>query len=180
MNQNSTTWAEVGQSYIALANLYGHPLNELGLARAMAYFQKFEAVKVKLAMDQWGESERRFPLPSDIIRIIDPKFSSHDAGVLMASQILSSISRFGWNNPEQAKAYLGDQAWGVVKALGGWVDLCSKVTADNESIYRAQIRDYAAIDSTRHKAEEFNAATALTDQSMKDRVTNLLGSMPMN
>lgn len=78
-----------------------------------------------------------FPGINDILNSInDDDFASEEA-----MRIIGAISKFGYNNVDRAKAYLGERSWEVIKEIGGWEVFCETVTTDNIPSYRAQLRD---------------------------------------
>lgn len=86
----------------------------------------------------------RFPLPAVIRDRIEPFQLSDEALAQQAvSRLVEAISRFGWNHPEDAKAYIGELGWHVVQREGGWQNICSILDQDNIGQLRAQWRDLA-------------------------------------
>ena len=69
----------------------------------------------------------------------DPKFLAREA----AARILASIGRFGWCNPKEARAYMGELAWKVVEMQAGWNEICESTTNQNKVHLQAQWRDLA-------------------------------------
>jgi hypothetical protein len=69
----------------------------------------------------------------------DPKFLARES----ASRILGAISRFGWCNPKEARAWMGELAWKVCEMQGGWVEICESTTNQNKVHLQAQWRDLA-------------------------------------
>jgi hypothetical protein len=89
------------------------------------------------------ERSSRDPFPSikEISEKLDIKISDADQAVFQANRILSSVSRFGWNNSTLARNHLGENAWKVVHLMGGWEKLCQSITLENIGMFRAQMRD---------------------------------------
>ena len=56
------------------------------------------------------------------------------------ARIWGAICNIGWNLPDQARAYLNDEEWEVVRLRGGWSTCCDVLTSQ-ESTFKAQCRE---------------------------------------
>jgi len=66
----------------------------------------------------------------------DPK----DRAVESVARIWGAICNIGWNLPDQARAYLNDEEWEVVRLRGGWSTCCDVLTSQ-ENAFKAQTRE---------------------------------------
>jgi hypothetical protein len=85
---------------------------------------------------------RTMPLPAQIIAILQPSLN-HDAKAReVASRIPAAIVKFGYSNPAEAQAFIGEVGWDVVQSSGGWSYLCQNhgITIDPGQ-FMAQTRD---------------------------------------
>jgi hypothetical protein len=100
---------------------------------------------------------RVFPLPAQIIEIIEGGNSKTNSNI-MVTKLIAAVKRHdsNWQHYRQAKFYkhgsfqadfiaeLGEEAWHLIEIHGGWSNFCSSYwNAQNESTFRAQIRDLA-------------------------------------
>lgn len=124
---------------LSLWNLEAYALafTQLGFDRGI------EALKVAF-MKAGGNSA--MPSADKLLEFIGiaPKEApkSRDRGIEAASTILEAIAKFGGYKAIQAKEYLGEDLWEVVRGMGGWEELCM-TNLDEIGTLRAQIRDLA-------------------------------------
>lgn len=136
---------EVAKQLVQLSGIYGKQL-DAGMVKAMVLAisdLKFEPVNN--AIQKWLQEEIRFPMPADIrARVLGPTpkpADERDAGTVAAAKIWEAISKFGSYRGEQAKEFMGEQAWAAVQMLGGWKVTCESITLDSRANFFAQIRD---------------------------------------
>lgn len=85
-----------------------------------------------------------FPLPAKIREIINPTQSVDGMANEAASRIRKAIVDFGWCNPSQARAYIGELGWRIVERSGGWMYVCENHGVElNPLTFHAQARDLA-------------------------------------
>jgi hypothetical protein len=108
-----------------------------------------------------------FPRPiSKLIAIIKTPVSLDDDAQEIASKIINAVSKFGWNNYEDAKNYIGERGFDVVKRFGGWQYVCQELGQNIQlTTFNAQIR-------------ELLKSTARIENVKQDNV--LVESMPKN
>jgi len=115
-------------------------------------FQEFEAAAIK-----WSLEKKNFPAPSELIQLIHPPVEEKDEAQIVVNKIIEAIKTHGytwtqWVPKERyqggsweadAKAYLGELGFHVVKAWGGWGSIHeSYFSAGEETVWRAQLRDF--------------------------------------
>lgn len=89
------------------------------------------------------DSSRRFPTVDEVRAAMgEATASGRDIGMQVANLLLDGVRRYGEaTNPRTAAAIeraLGETAWRVVTALGGWNAVVEAAGADH---FRAQVRD---------------------------------------
>ena len=87
---------------------------------------------------------RTFPLPSQIREIVNPKQNISDERLAaeIAGRVSGAIVKFGWANPSDAKAFIGETGWAVVERRGGWSYICQNVGLSiNPGVFEAQVRN---------------------------------------
>lgn len=90
--------------------------------------------------------QQGMPSPYDLLSLLGEVApaapTSRDRGNEAANQILEAIRKFGGYRAIDAKRELGDHAWRIVEAMGGWETLCM-IEISDLTTWRAQIRDAA-------------------------------------
>lgn len=84
----------------------------------------------------------RFPVPAQIIAIARPQADNDSLAQEAAARVIQAIGNFGWTNPEEARAFVGELGWRAVTRFGGWQYICENVGAEiNQQTIFAQVRD---------------------------------------
>lgn len=86
---------------------------------------------------------QKFPTPRQIIEKFKPVIDDESQAKEAASRIVESVSRFGWNNIDRARAWIGELGWAVVQRQGGWIEVCTTLSHNNIGILQAQWRELA-------------------------------------
>lgn len=59
-----------------------------------------------------------------------------------ASRIISAVSKYGYNNVNEAKEYIGELGWETMKRYAGsWSNFCDFLNSENISAIQAQLRE---------------------------------------
>lgn len=106
-------------------------LNELDCINAYIVYRK-------------NPKNRTFPLPSHIREIVNPKqsISEERLAAEIAGRVSGAIVKFGWANPSDAKAFIGQTGWAVIERRGGWRYICENVGLSiNPGVFEAQVRN---------------------------------------
>lgn len=95
------------------------------------------------ALTKLLDSSRRFPTVDEVRTAMgEASLSGRDVGMQIANLLLDGVRRFGEaTNPRTAAAIeraLGETAWRVVTALGGWNAVVEAAAGEH---FRAQVRD---------------------------------------
>jgi hypothetical protein len=115
-----------------------------------------------------------FPLPAKLIGIIKPVETDQDLGRLVAGWIMSAVLKFGSYRVQEAKAFMGEIAWEVVKLQGGWASICALDTEDLKA-EQPRWRDIAMSVNKRSKLGTLNQAPTFSGISENAKsVTNLI------
>jgi hypothetical protein len=138
----------------------------------------FEAVCTALKEIRRDPKTTRCPLPAVIRNHITPAETDENKAIEAVSRIIDAVSRFGWNNLEAAKEFIGELGWQIVTRDGGWQNVCESMNPDNLGVYRAQWKQLALTQIQRAKAGTLNTAPALPAPNCAIDVGKLLPSMP--
>jgi hypothetical protein len=137
---------QISEIIFALAEYYERQLTENQLAMYVEDLLCLEPEQLIESIKRYRNDPKndRFPLPVKLKAMIGEAASPDDAARDSASRIIAAVSKYGWNNVEQAKAYIGELGWEVVKRQGGWQTLCESLTYSNMGMLQAQWRELAA------------------------------------
>lgn len=110
----------------------------------------FEEILKAYKKYRLDSKNKTFPLPAQIRDLINPEATDESVGRDISAKILSAISKFGYPNAKDARAYIGEFGWGIVNKLGGWSYLCENRGLNlNSTSFIAQVRDLAT-DLSKH------------------------------
>lgn len=105
----------------------------------------------------WSVERESFPSPSQLIKMVKPPIEEKDEAQIVVNKIIEAIKTHGYTWTQwvpkdryvggsweaDAKAYLGELGFHVVKAWGGWGSIHeSYFSAGEETVWRAQLRDF--------------------------------------
>lgn len=86
----------------------------------------------------------QMPTPQAIVEKISNKPSRISEANEVAGRIMQSITDFGYSRGAEARQFIGELGWLVVRRFGGWSTLCCDMGISlNPSTARAQMRDIA-------------------------------------
>jgi len=77
--------------------------------------------EIMTAFDRFVPIAERFPRPVDILTMHQQGSTGSDTSAL----IEGAMRKWGYNNPEEAREYMGELGWAVVQRCGGWDAACS-------------------------------------------------------
>lgn len=133
---NEPTLADVKIELIALAAALDVPITPQRVKWFIASMQSLGMTPGQMvqALNHYGRTTkvRRLPLPGEL--------TLRPPGEVVAGKIIEAISKFGYANQKEAKAFLGE-AWSIVEMRGGWAGLCENLTANQHNTFIAQVRD---------------------------------------
>lgn len=91
------------------------------------------------------ERNDRDPFPSvkTIRELIRPAANPEHDAIEAANRIVEAMERFGWPNPRDARAFIGELGWLVVEREGGWESVCEKGVYSKLPMLKAQWRELA-------------------------------------
>ena len=155
---------ELGNQIGMTALFYGVEIEQNRLTMILNYWESTNIAPPTIiaAYKRFMEESKnhRFPPPAEIMSIIRPKVDAHDVGVLTAAKVLKAIVDFGWNNPIEAKKYIGDHGWSAIRVFGGWEHICAQLGVGIDiTTFQAQCRDIIKSD---HKVSEITGSSYLS------------------
>lgn len=102
--------------------------------------------KIIQAIDRYvlDPKNKFFFSPATLRPYLNPELSTDAKANEAATRIRSAITKFGYPNPREARAYIGELGWKVVERAGGWNYICENHGVDlNPLTFFAQSRDSA-------------------------------------
>lgn len=113
-------------------HMYASDLSDLPLNAIQAAFEKYRK----------DPKNKTCPMPSQIRSLIQPEIDPEIEAREAASRIQAAVTKFGWCNPNEARAYIGEAGWHAVLRWGGWVHLCQNLGVSIDvANFQAQARE---------------------------------------
>lgn len=141
MNQRE----QISEIIFALGEYYDKNLTQNQIAMYVEDLIDLDATQLVEAIKRYRLDPKndRFPLPVKLKAMIGQAVSPDDAARDASSRIIAAVAKYGWNNPDRARDYVGELGWEIVKRQGGWMNLCESLTYDNQGMLQAQWRELA-------------------------------------
>lgn len=154
---------EIKKFWIMLAAYYDRDLSELVLKLYAEHSKDILPVDLQRAWQIWiDRGNSRFPLPHDLRQCLKPKLDPNVEANEVVSRIFDAIAKHGYTSSNAAHEFMGELAWTVVEAMGGWYHLCTSDNLGSNGTIRAQMRDIAISKIERHKQGLSDVAPALS------------------
>lgn len=105
---------------------YGRPQKKEVIAMMVSDLEDLSTALVLKAYDDYRKDpkNRTMPLPAQIRAIIKPSVEPDQASREILAKILEAQDRFGYTWPQQAKEFIGEIGWSLIRAYGGWENFC--------------------------------------------------------
>jgi hypothetical protein len=85
-----------------------------------------------------------WPKASDVRGIVVPEISDESLAEQAAKKIPEAIKKFGWPQPNEARAFIGEIGWSFIMSRGGWTNVCQNLGSEWDiGIFHAQARQVA-------------------------------------
>lgn len=137
-----STMQDLMVEIVITSEMCGRHLSELSVKAIAEDLSTLPVDKCIAALKQLRRTGK-FPSSQDVHDFVNPQIATSDVGRDIASRIIFAISKYGWNNPQPAKNYLGALGWQCVERFGGWLMICETVNSHNQMQITAQLRDLA-------------------------------------
>jgi hypothetical protein len=137
---------ELSKVIKSVASIYNKSLDIGAIEMMIDLFEGYELEKIKSAYKHFMSTAKasHFPMPGQIIEILNPSLSTEAKANQIARMIPEAILKFGYPNPTEAKAYIGEIGWQIVQSKGGWFDVCNyHGDVWDAGTFHAQARDSA-------------------------------------
>lgn len=173
---------ELGLHLNNLAMYYGRQINPGVITMLLDDLKYFSYAEILVAIKKYRQAanSNRFPLPNDLIKIINPIVDNKSQAIEAASRIVEAVGTFGWPNQTAARDYIGELGWRVVERIGGWQYICENLGTElNLGTFTAQARDLANATLERVAAGRDGTAPQLQQGAPKE-LTSLLSGNDLN
>lgn len=146
MNFTQEERTHIGQLIVRTYKAYGKDI-EREVVRMMIDDLEgnlLESVVSALSAYRRNAKNKFPPTIADILALLAPQVDDHTRAVEISSRVLEAVAKYGWNNSELARAFIGEVGWEAVKRYGGWMRVCENLgdTID-VTTFAAQIREVA-------------------------------------
>lgn len=142
MTQNER--AQLLEYVAALSAYYQRPLSDIVLKMYADDLNDLPLNDILKAYDGYRRDpkNRTMPLPAQIRAILAPEPDTESMSREIVARILEAQDRFGYTWPAEAKQFIGEVGWSVVRAYGGWENFCSGLGQDfTVDAFSAQARE---------------------------------------
>lgn len=131
---------------VLTANYYNKTLSHQLLSMYLEDLKGHDEAKLIDAYGKYRRDPRNktFPLPAQILEILNPTVSDEAMAAEVAGRILYAVKEIGYTKSVRAREYIGEIGWQVVKDFGGWTYICENLgTNIQPSAFMAQARGAA-------------------------------------
>lgn len=135
---------------LGLAEYYGINLTPNQLSMYAEDLEDLDPQAMGAAIKRLRRTEQFFPKPGIIRQAI--LGNDRDEAIEASNRIVEAMAKFGWNNPDRAREFVGELGWRVVEREGGWRALCERTENDDLPALKAQWRELAAVSVRRVRA----------------------------
>lgn len=136
--------SKIGTTIAHMAQYYGKAVTKEVIAMMVLDLEDLSVAAVLEAFNAYRRDPRNrfFPLPAQVRELINPTPTPEQIAREAVSRVQEAISRFGYCNSEQAKSFIGELGWGVVKSYGGWSSVCERMGVNlSFDTFAAQARE---------------------------------------
>jgi len=171
---------EIKRVILEEAAMYNSQLSELTLRMWSQEYQNIPPEKLREAYRSIRKGRRQIPLPADVFDALKPEAAPEAQAIESVNRILLAINRFGYPNPTEAKEFIGELGWLVVKDYGGWDSLCANMGVEySEQTFRAQARESIKSKMNLAKAGVLNQPIGLPGSSDPEKLETRKGLLSL-
>lgn len=121
-----------------------------------------------------------FPSPSQLRKYLSPEIDDDTVAISTASKVVQAVSKFGWSNASDARAFVGELGWAGVQRFGGWMAVCENLGESiNLGTFQAQLREILKSEIKVQKAGSYTALEYHKDPDalLNDRKHEQIGAL---
>lgn len=161
---------KVGGQWSLIAAMHGKDLSISMLKMMIDAVDDLPGDEVFAALTNWVKvsKQARHPFPAELREIVRPAVSLDYLAIEAANRIPLAISRFGWCNPAEARAFIGELGWGALGGEARWQYVCENHGLDlKPQVFHAQIREIAKAHAEMARSGTLGSAPALPEPKNK-------------
>lgn len=134
---------QIAKALLGLAEYYDKQLTKNQIDMYVQDLSDLALEDLIRAVELYRKDARndRFPLPAKLKGTIQPPDDQRARDAV--GLVLTAVSRIGPYRDSDAREFIGELGWKVVKMQGGWEEVCNSLTNDNKPILSAQWRELA-------------------------------------
>lgn len=135
---------EVSQLFAITAAYYGRRYEDDTLKMFASDLADFPPEEIRRALNEYRRDPKNktMPLPAQIREILSPKVDNVSLAREIAARCVQAIRLYGWPQAEEARAYIGEEGWSVIRSHGGWTSFCENHGRNiDPTQFMAQARD---------------------------------------
>ncbi len=178
----------IAKMLLDMARFYGHELDKRQLEMYVQVLTQFDEDKVlhEARAYMFDVKNNKFPIPPHKImaKHMPQAPTDENLSVEVAARVRQAISKFGWNNPEEAEKFIGDIGWGIVLRYGGWLHLCQNLGVTiAEGTFQAQVRELCKSHMQLSRSGNLNQPINLNaspNQPLNEMVGNMVNRKLLN
>lgn len=134
----------------AMGDMY---FNEKRASFVCSFLGKLSEQEFVSACIEVGKDFKWMPQPVEFLKRSKLREDDEGEARLLVGKIFESIGRFGPYQIVEAKGYLGEIGWEIVRCFGGWLAVC-EITHDQKPVLTAQwVSLYKSIKARKRMAD---------------------------
>lgn len=164
-----------------VAEYYNKALSD---AQILMYSEDVSHLSIKdlrRAFDFYRAQNSRFPLPADMLQILNPTSDTRAYASEIIGRIVEAIVKYDVYEPRAAQTFIGDIGWGTVQKMGGWPYLCETYGTSRmpENHFTPQARDLtiAIIENRKNGVPDGPINFEHVDSALKGIITESTNDM---
>lgn len=138
----------IGKAITLTYEYFGRPPPPLERVRYHVNDLEAAGLPAELVLDayfRWRMNDSRNtapPTPAQIRAMIRPEMDPDGIAKELAARIVAAIKKYGYTFPAEARTWVGEDAWLIVRQYGGWDAICADMGATlDPQTFIAQSRD---------------------------------------
>lgn len=146
--------------------IYGKTYDADVLSMMIDDLQDLPIIQIEAAFARYRrDPKNKFaPMPAQIRELIIPTPSDDTNAREAVSRIQEAVGKFGSWRGDEARPYVGELGWGIVKRMGGWGHLCENLGTTLDALtFQAQARELAKSHMELSRAGALGQAPALPE-----------------
>jgi len=130
--------------WVEIASYFGKKVSEAQVKQyAEAWAEQFKRNEndLRMAFSKYRSNSENhfFPLPARLSAELEPQLSHKHKASVAVGRLFDAVNKFGYPDPQGARAYVGELGWSAVQRFGGWRYICENLGLNlNPGTFRAQ------------------------------------------